>query len=394
MKSTKLALTSMLIGASLPTSSLFAADVLTPWEKAAPDEEADARKLAQDLINLMKKEYSPKGKRTFRDAHPRGIGCVAGSFTVESNLPEKYRTGVFSTPGKSYNAILRFSSSLGPSGDQVKDARGLAIKIFGVPGKKLLAGQADAVTQDFLHIDAPTFPARDANEFAGIVSLKANPANAVKFILGSPILRAREIKAVLDLSLGNPNNGKSLAERTYFSQTAYLLKGSKVNSPVKFSTRPCGPVASQPLDGSDGELRNDLQARLNEQELCFDFSMQFYKDGAGFTVEDGMNEWKESVSPFIKFATIRIPKQRFLTDEKLRYCDNLSFQPWHALAEHRPLGNINRARKVIYETISDFRHTTNKETGLLPEPQDFSEWDRFQSDVYSDWNAVTVPTGK
>ncbi len=392
MKKRSLATSGLLLVSAF--SRAQAAEPLTVWEKAPANEEADARKLGDELINLVKKEYTTQGKRAFRDAHPRGIGCVEANFTVDPNLPAKYRTGVFASPGKSYDALLRFSSSLGPAGDQVKDARGLAIKIFGVPGQKLLADQPDAVTHDFLHIDAPTFPARDANEFAGIVALKSNPASAVKFVLSNPVLRAKEIKAVLDLSSGNPNNGKSLAERTYFSQVAYLFKGSQVNSPIKFSTRPCGPVESRSLDGSDGELRNDLQDRLNEGELCFNFAVQFYKDGAGFTVEDGMNEWKEDKSPFITVAKIRIPKQKFLTDDKLRYCDALSFQPWHALPEHRPLGNINRSRKIIYDMVSDYRHKTNQENASRPEPKDLSEWRALTSETYSNWNNVTVPAGR
>jgi hypothetical protein len=33
--------------------------------------------------------------------------------------------------------------------------------------------------------------------------------------------------------------------------------------------------------------------------------------------------------------------------------------PWHAVPEHRPLGGINRVRKVVYETISKLRHDLN-----------------------------------
>lgn len=39
--------------------------------------------------------------------------------------------------------------------------------------------------------------------------------------------------------------------------------------------------------------------------------------------------------------------------------ENLSFTPWHALPEHRPLGLTYRLRKVIYEHISQVRHEMN-----------------------------------
>jgi len=77
------------------------------------------------------------------------------------------------------------------------------------------------------------------------------------------------------------------------------------------------------------------------------------------SVEDSMTEWKESKAPFYKVATIRIPKQEFDTPEQNKFCENLSFSPWHALAEHKPLGATNRMRKVIYNHISRLRHEMN-----------------------------------
>lgn len=367
------------------------ADTLTPWETLAPNEEEDARTVSKELIKQINSDTVNKGKRAFRDAHPRGIGCVAATFTIDANLPEKYRTNLFSQPGKSYDSLIRFSGSLGPAGDNVNDARGMAIKLFGVSGTKLLSDQPSATTQDFLQINAPTFPARDSREFAGLVGIKSNPTSAVRFILGNPILRALEIKQLLASSIGNPFNGKSLAEQQFFSEVPYLFNSAGVNTPVKFSTRPCGPVDSLPLDGTGSELRNDLQARLNKGSLCYEFLYQFYQDGAGLIVEDGMNEWTEQQAPFVRFATITIPSQTFLTDEKLEYCDNLSMQPWHTTAEHRPIGNINRTRKIVYETISDYRHSINQAMAARQEPTDLTDWNKLQSTTYSSWDSVLIP---
>ena len=394
MKYTQFTIAGSLLAATLASGTAQSSEPLTVWEKEVPGEEEDALKVAEELIAQIKTDTVNKGMRAFRDAHPRGIGCVAAKFTVDPSLPLKYQTGIFATPGKEYDSLIRFSSSLGPVGDNVKDARGMAIKVFGVPGKKLLADQADATTQDFIQINATTFPARDAKEFAGIVSIKTNPINAVKFLLERPILRAREIKALLGLSSGNPDNGKSLADHQFFSQVSYLLKGPQINSPIKFTTRPCGPTEEMSLDGSESELRNDLQARLAKGNLCYEFAMQFYAEGQGLTVEDGMNEWKEAFVPFVKFATVIIPKQTFLTDEKLHYCDALSMHPWHALPEHRPLGNLNRTRKIVYNIISDFRHTQNNESSLRKEPVDLTEWNSFKSTAYKEWDAVTIPVAE
>jgi hypothetical protein len=37
----------------------------------------------------------------------------------------------------------------------------------------------------------------------------------------------------------------------------------------------------------------------------------------------------------------------------------LSYNPWHCIAEHRPLGNQSRARKRMYLALSEFRHHMN-----------------------------------
>ena len=76
-------------------------------------------------------------------------------------------------------------------------------------------------------------------------------------------------------------------------------------------------------------------------------------------VEDSRIEWKETQAPFFKVATIRIPQQTFDTPQQNAFCENLSFSPWHALPEHKPLGVTNRLRKVIYDNISRARHEMN-----------------------------------
>jgi hypothetical protein len=35
---------------------------------------------------------------------------------------------------------------------------------------------------------------------------------------------------------------------------------------------------------------------------------------------------------------------RALTEE----CETMTFSPWNALAEHRPMGEINRPRQAVY----------------------------------------------
>jgi hypothetical protein len=89
----------------------------------------------------------------------------------------------------------------------------------------------------------------------------------------------------------------------------------------------------------------------------FDFCIQEQTDARKMPIEDPTVRWK---SKFIKLATVTIDPQVFDSPEKQKSGDALSFSPWHALPEHRPLGGINRARRPIYPASQNLRHQTNK----------------------------------
>jgi hypothetical protein len=76
------------------------------------------------------------------------------------------------------------------------------------------------------------------------------------------------------------------------------------------------------------------------------------------SVEDSRIEWPEAAAPFHTVATITIPPQTFDTPPQNAACEALSYSPWHALPEHRPLGAVNRMRKAIYERISAVRRSS------------------------------------
>jgi hypothetical protein len=117
--------------------------------------------------------------------------------------------------------------------------------------------------------------------------------------------------------------------------------------------------APAPSDSME-KLREAMSAHLAGREARFDFLVQVQTDPATMPVENPTIAWDEGASPFRKVATLRIPAQTFDTPEQMTFCENLSYTPWHALPEHRPLGGINRARKIVYEAISKRRHELNQ----------------------------------
>ena len=87
-------------------------------------------------------------------------------------------------------------------------------------------------------------------------------------------------------------------------------------------------------------------------------------------IENASVVWPEILSPYIKVATVHIPAQKFDSAIQLVFARNLSYNPWHCIADHRPLGNQNRARKYIYLETSKFRQQMNEDKRIEPQ----SDW--------------------
>ncbi len=105
---------------------------------------------------------------------------------------------------------------------------------------------------------------------------------------------------------------------------------------------------------------------LSTKEVYFDFMIQFQTDAYRMPIENASVEWPEKLSPFIPVARLRLPVQRFDSRDQLTFAENLSYNPWHCIAEHRPLGNQSRARKSIYYELSGLRQSMNKEARIEP----------------------------
>jgi hypothetical protein len=49
--------------------------------------------------------------------------------------------------------------------------------------------------------------------------------------------------------------------------------------------------------------------QVGAEEVVFEFLVQLQKDPVKMPVEDALTEWKESDSPFVRVALLRIPRQ-------------------------------------------------------------------------------------
>lgn len=317
-------------------------------QEAIPANEAQ---VTEDLLVRLKTKIIKDNARGImrRDAHPKMHGVVKAEFIIEPDLPQALRVGVFKE-AKTYQAWIRFSNQDGAiKPDKGSDIRGMAIKLMGVAGEKILPQEKDEQTHDFILISTNVFVARDVAQFDGLLQAITGSIFAkVKFFLAHWRVGWNLYKSMTRFA--NP------LQIRYFSTTPYLFG----QAAVKYSALPHGTGAdSIPADPADDYLRLAMLAQLAQGEAWFDFSVQLQTDAIAMPIEDPGKEWPESLSPFRKLATIRILQQDFDSEQQKHFGEHLSFSPWHALPEHRPLGGINRARKVVYDAIAKFRHQYN-----------------------------------
>jgi hypothetical protein len=153
------------------------------------------------------------------------------------------------------------------------------------------------------------------------------------------------------VALASRQHTTSHLEIRYWSTTPYLFGAGRA---VKYSVRPVASHKSKlpdPLTGTYLEER--LVTHLARESASFDFLVQFQTDARKMPIEDASVEWDEGASPFRKVAEIRIPVQTL--DPESAACEQMAFNPWHALPDHRPLGDFNRARRDIYRAMAEFR---------------------------------------
>jgi len=147
------------------------------------------------------------------------------------------------------------------------------------------------------------------------------------------------------------SNVRSMATEHY-SSTAPIMFGPYA---VKFTIRPSEGGTAPPVYPSTDKnfLREELAHRLKAADLVFDFLVQFYVDDERTPIEDTSVPWRPEDTPPLKVAELRIPRGEL--DDCTTTVDKLSFSPWHAIEDHRPLGNIMRARRFAYEASAAVR---------------------------------------
>jgi hypothetical protein len=328
--------------------------------------EKDEGKVAHEIVKLLQAQMLRmyEKKKQLRQIHPKMNGCVKAEFIIEKDLPEELKVGLFKEE-KSFPAWIRFSNGdTKPLPDWKKDIRGFAIKIMNVPGEKIVESKPHTGNQDFILMNTKSFVSKNVKEFYTILKVVTVPYKPGSFfpkLFGiikcfSILVRATKAK----IKCNHP------FELNYYSTVPFRF-GDKTRA-VKYAVMPSQKNQMVFTDQKNPDfLRLNMNATLLKHEIVYNFFVHFQTDAEKMPIEDPTVEWG---SHFVKLATIKIPTQIFDTAEQNEFGDNLAFNPWHSLPEHRPLGNFNRARKIIYGEMAAFRRQHNVLKNVEPEAND------------------------
>lgn len=305
-------------------------------ERIGPDEAARHERDARALAALQAERSQRYGQG--RALHRKPIVALRGVLRVHEGLPAHAREGLFAQPG-AYEAWVRLSNG-GPEvhSDRRPDVRGFAMRIFGVSGPAALGGRI--THQDFTLINHPAFAFADSRPFVGLVlAASRGPAAVLPWALKTfgPLGMLRQLRHMKQV-FARPFSG--FATEAFFS-AAPLACG---DAAVRLRLLP--PAGRRAAPGAT-DWRAELQAQLAAGPLTYRLQLQFFADEARTPIEDASVDWPESAAPYLDVADLVLEAQP--EDPAFQQqMERSTFDPWQALAVHRPLGEVMRARKVAY----------------------------------------------
>lgn len=339
--------------------------------------EADEQETIDGIVKGMTGVTETVEKRehhAVRASHAKSSALLTGKLTVDPALPPELAQGMFST-ARTFDVAVRFAQGPGETlGDRVSTHRGMSIKVFGVEGEKLPAHLTN--TQDFVFATGRTFPSgtakgflRDAKQigaatplpegFKSAVSSTMRNFNRVLHMLGTESPKAD--------FFGHPF-GHPFAD-AYFSQ-APLRFGDYV---AKLGAFPASSAQAALSDWRLDPNQDENGFRSAAVDFCansttvYEIRAQLWNDADKQPIEDASVVWPEDISPYIRIATLTIPPQNAYSIERQHFFDEqITFKPAHALAAHRPLGSVMRARLQVYKALSKFRQSENGITEVIP----------------------------
>jgi hypothetical protein len=219
------------------------------------------------------------------------------------------------------------------------------VRVLGVEGPGALGGTTKA--QDFVLINREVFGFSKPDEFVELVmALTRGPLAVVGSVVRRYGLFAG-LKRLREIAKGMSRPFSGFATESFFS-AAPIANGPYA---VRVRLRPEAAAAGATASAASADWAADMRAHLARGPIRYELQLQFYSDEKATPIEDGAVDWSEASAPYVTVARLTIGEQpaegaaRAQLDADV---EKTTFDPWEALAAHRPLGAIMRARKHAY----------------------------------------------
>ena len=264
---------------------------------------------------------------------------MRASFRVLDDLPPECRVGLFSEPA-TYDAQIRFSNgAFGASGaDVLPNIRGIALKLSGVPGQKLLPGEENSQEHDFLMANHRSFFVSRIEHM-----LMLSQGKMGELAKSSPRVVWQMLRSMFKF-VGNP------LKTSYFSQVPYRLG----DNACKYAVVPVRAGSSIRVTNvfDKDYMRHSVERSLHDAEARFMFCIQLQQ--AGDSIADSTKVWKGELIPVAEVTVLQIDSPVLESDGEA-----LSFNPWRVLPQHQPLGWPGRVRRAVYAADFAWRAEQN-----------------------------------
>lgn len=311
-------------------------------ENVLEDEEKRYNEYAQKIVSIQQKKSKLFGNG--RALHRKQICGLKAKLEVLDNLPEYAKQGLFKKPA-TYDALIRISNGgVDIKSDKIPDIRGFSIKVLGLDFPSAL-GNGNTQNQDYTLINQKAFSFPKATAFLDLVlAISESPIKLLTHMIKNyGILGGMQRMIKMTETLAKPFSG--FLTETFYS-AAPIACGAYA---TRVRLKPT--LASSNTASANSDFAKDIKSVLEKEDVIFELQLQFFVEENSTPIEDASVDWSEEISPYITVAKLIIPKQNIDSEEGKTISSNtekIFFDPWNALLEHRPLGDVMRARKYIY----------------------------------------------
>jgi hypothetical protein len=237
-------------------------------------------------------------RHTMRPVHAKSHGLLRAKLTIQGDVPEQYRQGLFAQPG-TFDAIVRLSTIPGDIlPDSVPPPRGSAIKVIGTPeAAPMLPGHEQHHTHGFLCETGKAFGVPDAEAF--------------------------------------------------LKQILFFEKHATDSPTLKEAVSTAARLAESAMETVGGRIETLKKLGYPETHILGEWSMcaQLATDLEKTPIEDASEVWPEELSPYVTVASLTAEPQDAYSAARRIFVE----------LAHQPLGNINRARKFACHAAAALR---------------------------------------